>query len=121
MIEKGVCGGVVMIILCFVEVNNFYIEQNYNLSKLNVYFGYFDMNNLYGGVMIEFFFVRDFKWLSVNEILEFDIMNVDKNVKNGYILEVIFEYLSYLYDVYNDLLLVLELLFIIIEDLFFYC
>lgn len=48
-------------------------------------------------------------------------MNVDKNVKNGYILEVIFEYLSYLYDVYNDLLLVLELLFIKIEDLFFYC
>lgn len=46
-----------MMILCYVEVNNFYIEKIYVLSKLNVYLGYFDMNNLYGGVMIEVLFV----------------------------------------------------------------
>lgn len=69
MIEKGIWGGVVMMILCYVEVNNFYIEKIYDLSKLNVYLGYFDMNNLYGGVMIEVLFVWDFCWFSVEEIL----------------------------------------------------
>lgn len=121
MIECGICGGVVMMIMCYVEVNNCYILESYDLSKLNVYFGYFDMNNLYGGVMVEFLFVGNFCWLSEKEILEFEILNVDKNDKMGYILEVILEYLVYLYDCYNDLLLVLEKFFIKVEDLLFYC
>lgn len=110
-----------MMIMCYVEVNNCYILESYDLSKLNVYFGYFDMNNLYGGVMVEFLFVGNFCWLSEKEILEFEILNVDKNYKMGYILEVILEYLVYLYDCYNDLLLVLEKFFIKVEDLLFYC
>lgn len=121
MIEKGVRGGVAMITSRFAEANNPYIEQNYNPSKPNVYLGYFDMNNLYGGAMIESFPVRDFKWLSANEISELDIMNVDKNAKNGYILEVTLEYPSHLHDVHNDLPLAPESLSIKIEDLSPYC
>lgn len=71
--------------------------------------------------MVEYFFVRDFYWFSEKEILEFDILNVDKDVLIGYILEVIFEYLRYLYDEYNDFFLVLELFIIKVEELFFYC
>lgn len=121
MIEKGVRGGVAMITSRFAEANNPYIEQNYNPSKPNVYLGYFDMNNLYGGAMIESLPVRDFKWLSANEISELDIMNVDKNAKNGYILEVTLEYPSHLHDVHNDLPLAPESLSIKIEDLSPYC
>lgn len=79
------------------------------------------MNNLYGGAMIESLPVRDFKWLSANEISELDIMNVDKNAKNGYILEVTLEYPSHLHDVHNDLPLAPESLSIKIEDLSPYC
>lgn len=68
MIEKGIWGGVVMMIIWYVEVNNLYILEIFDENKLREYLGYFDMNNFYGGVMLELLFVGDFGWLIDNEI-----------------------------------------------------
>lgn len=68
MIEKGIWGGVVMMIMWYVEVNNLYILEIFDENKLKEYLGYFDMNNFYGGVMLELLFVGDFGWLIENEI-----------------------------------------------------
>lgn len=79
------------------------------------------MNNLYGGAMIEALPVRYFRWLSAEEISQFDIRNIDKNAKTGYILEVTIEYPSHLHDLHNDLPLAPESLSIKMEDLSPYC
>lgn len=121
MIERGVRGGVAMMTLRYAEANNPYIGRTYDPSKPNIYLGYFDMNNLYGGAMIEALPVRDFRWLSAKEVSELDIRNIDKNSKTGYILEVTIEYPSHLHNLHNDLPLAPESLSINIEDMSPYC
>lgn len=79
------------------------------------------MNNLYGGAMVEPLPVGNFCWLSEKEILELEILNVDKNDKTGYILEVTLEYPAHLHDCHNDLPLAPEKLSIKVEDLSPYC
>lgn len=121
MIEKGVRGGVAMMTLRYAEANNPYIQESYDSSKPNVYLGYFDMNNLYGGAMVEHLPVRDCHWLSEKETSELDILNVDKDASTGYILEVTLEYPRHLHDEHNDLPLAPESLIIKVEDLSPYC
>lgn len=121
MIEKGVRGGVAMMTLRYAEANNPYIQESYDSSKPNVYLGYFDMNNLYVGAMVEHLPVRDFHWLSEKETSELDILNVDKDASTGYILEVTLEYPRHLHDEHNDLPLAPESLIIKVEDLSPYC
>lgn len=121
MIERGIRGGVAMMTMRHAEANNCYIPESYDPSKPNVYLGYFDMNNLYGGAMVEPLPVGNFCWLSEKEILELEILNVDKNDKTGYILEVTLEYPAHLHICHNDLPLAPEKLSIKVEDLSPYC
>lgn len=66
MIEKGIRGGVAMMTTRHAEANNPDIPETFDEKKPREYLGYFDMNNLYGGAMLEPVPVRDFGWLSDN-------------------------------------------------------
>ena len=64
---------------------------------------YWDMNNLYGTVMsFGYLPYKDFKWLSKEEIIEFDLGSISENSKIGYILEVDLVYPKELHDLHND-------------------
>lgn len=121
MIERGVRGGVAIMTLRHTAANNVYIPESYNSSKPSVYLRYFDMNNLYGGAMVEPLPVGNFCWLSEKEISELEILNVEKDAKTGYIIEVTLDYPAHLHDYHNDLLLAPEKLSIKVEDLSPYC
>jgi hypothetical protein len=121
MIEKGIRGGVSMMTMRYAEANNPYIEESYDPAKPNVYLGYFDMNNLYGGAMIEPLPINDFQWLSDEEISDLDVLSVEKDAETGYILEVTLDYPSHLHDFHNDMPLAPESLSIKVEDLSPYC
>ena len=105
-IEKEMRGGISYIAKRHSKANNKYIE-NYDRSECNsieesVFIMYFDANNLYGWVMIQYLQYGGFKWLSKKEIDEFDLNLVKENSSTGYILEFVLEYPSDLHDLHND-------------------
>lgn len=121
MIERGIRGGVAMMITRHAEANNPYIPETFDENKPREYLGYYDMNNLYGGAMLEPLPVGDFCWLSNDEIAHLDIMNITKNSEMGYILEVTLTYPDKLHDHHSDLPLAPESVNILVDDLSPYC
>ncbi|XP_062569833.1 uncharacterized protein LOC134231854, partial [Saccostrea cucullata] len=103
MIEKGIRGGVAMMTTRHAEANNPYIPETFDENKPKEYLGYFDMNNLYVGAMLEPLPVGDFGWLTGNEISQLNVMNIQKNSDIGYILEVTLSYPENLHDLHSDL------------------
>ena len=121
MIERGIRGGVAMMITRHAEANNPYLPETFDENKPREYLGYYDMNNLYGGAMLEPLPVGDFCWLSNDEIAHLDIMNITKNSEMGYILEVTLTYPDKLHDHHSDLPLAPESVNILVDDLSPYC
>lgn len=121
MIEKGIRGGVAMMTTRHAEANNPYIPETFDENKPKEYLGYFDMNNLYGGAMLEPLPVGDFGWLTENEISQLDVMNIQKNSDIGYILEVTLSYPENLHDIHSDLPLAPESVTVHVDDLSPYC
>jgi hypothetical protein len=130
MIEGGVRGGVSMITTRHARANNPYIKERYDPNQPNVYLGYFDMNNLYGGAMVKplpkgdfrWLMVKplpkgDFRWLCRKEISDLDIMNIQNDAATEYILEVTLDYPDH----HNDLPLAAQSLSIKVDDLSPYC
>ena len=83
------------------KANNKYMK-NYDNTKKSVYVMYFDANNLYGWSMTQYLPYDGFKWMTEEEINDFDFSLAEKNSLNGYILEVDLEYPSELHDLHND-------------------
>ena len=80
-----------------------YISKRYSKSDENTDFMYWDMNNLYGTVMIfEYLTYGDFKFLSEEIIKVFDLDKISENSLIGYILKVDLEYPEELHDSHND-------------------
>lgn len=121
MIEKGIRGGVAMMTTRHAEANNPYIPETYDENKPREYLGYFDMNNLYGGAMLEPLPVGDFGWLTENEISQLDVMNIQKKSDIGYILEVTLSYPENLHDLHSDLPLAPESVTVHVDNLSPYC
>ena len=94
-IEKGIRGGVSYISKRYAKANNKYIS-NYNSKEPSNYITYLDANNLYGWAMSQNLPTGGFKWLSPNEI------DLRKETKKGYILEVDLEYPEHLHESHND-------------------
>ena len=69
---------------------------------LSKYIIYLDANNLYGSAMCEPLPVRDFKWLSDEEIDNFNILKISDYSENGYILEVDIKYPKELHNTHSD-------------------
>ncbi|XP_071640863.1 uncharacterized protein [Temnothorax longispinosus] len=80
--------------------NNKYM-QSYEPSKPSSYLMYFDVNNLYGWAMSQPLPYADFKW--VDDVTDFNIMDVALDSSIGYILEVDLEYPQHLHDAHTDL------------------
>ena len=78
-----------------------YISKRYSKSDQNTEIMYWDANNLYGWVMIQDLPYCGFKFLTREEIDNFDL-NISENSLIGYILEVDLEYCKKLHNSHSD-------------------
>lgn len=99
MINKGIRGGFSCAIKKYAKSNNQFIAD-YNPDLPTTHIIYLDLNNLYGGIMMQHFAYRGFRW--VRQVDKFDIFaNQDKKI--GYILEVDVEIPIHAHDRLKDL------------------
>ncbi|KAJ8915891.1 hypothetical protein NQ315_015504 [Exocentrus adspersus] len=86
-------------------LNEDFAHLTYNPEEDMRYLLYVDANNLYGSAMSQYLPHLNFKWLSPEEISNFDIMQQcnDHNSGVGYILEVDIAYGQELQDAHDEL------------------
>lgn len=102
MLESGIRGGMVLVSKRFVRANNKYLKS-FNPSLPSNYIVSVDVNNLYGSSMsLNKLPVSNFKWLSVEEIKEFNLNLYDAQSDIGFILEVDLSYPEELHDLHNE-------------------
>ena len=97
MFEQGIRGGVSMITNRYSKANNRYMKD-FDETKPSKYIEYLDANNLYGWAMRENLPVRDFQWMSEEELRAGDW----EHSRVPCILEVDLEYPKDLHDLHND-------------------
>ena len=100
MIEEGIRGGVSMISNRFSKANNPYMGDKYDSKYPTKCVTYLDANNLYGWAMSKPLPIRNFKWMTEEDL------NNWRNIPC--ILEVDLEYPQDLHDLHNDYPLVPE-------------
>ncbi len=93
MVEKGIRGGISMITKRYAKANNKYINC-YDKDQMSVYIPYLDANNLYGWAMRHELPVKDFRWISEDELENWE--------SKPCILEVDLEYPKELHDFHNE-------------------
>ena len=86
-IEAGIRGGVSVITHRYAK-SNIPGEDDYDDTKPTEYLIYWDANNLYGWAMSQYLPIKDFRWLSADEIAKLNIMDLKDDANIGYILEV---------------------------------
>ncbi len=96
-IMKGIRGGLSQCSKRYAKANHKYMKQ-YNKDLESEFLIYLDANNLYGWAMSQNLPYANFRWLSREEI---DNFNLAENI--GCILEVDLEYPRDLHDLHNDL------------------
>ena len=94
MFEKGIRGGVSMILNRLGQANNKFMEEKFDSSRPSKFISYLDANNLYGWAMMKPLPVGDFEWMSPLELESWE--------KEPCILEVDLEYPKELHDLHND-------------------
>ena len=100
--ESGIRGGVSTITGRYAK-SNIPDTEDYDPSLPPSYISYLDMNNLYRTVMQFSLPICGFRWLSLSEIKELKIMEIDDDAEIGYTLEVDLDYPEHLHDAHNDL------------------
>ncbi|XP_046387447.1 uncharacterized protein LOC124157025 [Ischnura elegans] len=101
MTENGIRGGISQCCKRYSKANNKYMRE-YDASIPNRYLLYLDANNLYGWAMSQPLPRGSFKWLSEEEIREFNLNISDDNPK-GYFLEVDLDYPDNIHETHSDL------------------
>ena len=101
-LESGLRGGRSQVSLRYGCANNKFIP-NYNKDLEDSYIIYFDVNNLYGGMLTLFLPTSNFQWLSHNEILHFDVEKNYQDPNIGYILEIDLHFDSKIHNKLKDL------------------
>lgn len=91
MVEKGIRGGMCMVVKRHAEANNQYLPD-YEPEKPESYITYLDANNLYGWAMIQYLPTGNYRWLKPERWSEENFLNVPDDSKTGYIFEVDLDY-----------------------------
>ena len=120
LILRGIRGGVS-------QISNRYSRANvpgtpdYDPTLPNKYILYLDANNLYGHAMSQPLPTGRFKFLSEEEILQFDLNSIGVDDETGYILDVDLRYPPELHESHSDLPLAPESLLVTPEMLSPHC
>ena len=93
MVEKGIRGGISTITKRYAKANNKYIKD-YDKGQMSVYIPYLDTNNLYGWAMRHKLPVKDFRWMSEDELENWE--------SKPCIFEVDLEYPKELHDFHSE-------------------
>ncbi|CAH1639518.1 unnamed protein product [Spodoptera littoralis] len=102
LLEKGIRGGLAQCSRRHAEANNKYLPH-FNESEPSSYLIYLDCNNLYGYAMMKKLPISEFKFLTLEEISNFDVITISDDNDYGYILEVDLIYPNYLHNKHKDL------------------
>ena len=97
MFKRGIRGGVSVISNRYSKANNRYMKD-FDETKPSKYIEYLDANNLYGWAMCENLPVRDFQWMSEEELRA----GCWEHSRVPCILEVDLEYPKDLHNLHND-------------------
>jgi len=100
-IESGIRGGIAAISGRYANANN-PLLPDYDPQKPTSYIIYLNANNLYGAFQSESLPVGDFRFLSQQEIAEFELESVPENSPTGYIISCDLEYPKYLHESHSD-------------------
>ena len=98
MVEKGIRGGISQISHRYAE-SNYPGMETYDDKKQKKILTYQDANALYAWAMPQLLPTKCFPWVSPDQV---DFLNVPKDSKIGYILEVDLEYPEELHNKHND-------------------
>jgi len=101
MVENNMRGGIATISQRYGRANNPLVE-GYDPSKPNIWITYLDANNLYGTAMSEPLPKVNVRFLSQDEISDFDIMKIPIHSDTGYIVECDLQYPSELHVLHSD-------------------
>ena len=101
LFERSLRGGISVISHRYFEANNQYLST-YNPNKEKSYIIYLDCNNLYGYAMSQPLPTDNFKFLTEQEIENFDIKSLTDESSVGAIFEVDLKYPKHLHDLHND-------------------
>ena len=101
MIENSMRGGIATISQRYASANNPYVD-GYDESKEKRYITYLDANSLYATAQSEPLPVGNFRFLSDEEMSDFDLDTIEADAEIGYIVECDLEYPSHLHDMHND-------------------
>lgn len=100
MIELGTRGGISMVTKKYSKANHKLIED-YDCSKEEQHIMYLDANNLYGWAMSQPLPYGFMRFLTEEEINQFNLQKIAIDAKEGYILEVDLDYPNHLHDDHN--------------------
>ena len=99
-VERGIRGGISQCSNRYCRANNPYVTD-YNPTEDTTYLMYYDVNNLYGSVMMQHLLYGGFEW--VDNVEQDFPWNVADDSEIGYILEVDLDYPQHIPDSYKDL------------------
>jgi len=101
MVENNMRGGFATISHRYARANNPLVE-GYDPPKPPSWLSYTDCNNLYGEAMSRPLSVRNFRFLSQEKIVDFDVMKIPTHSDSGYIVECDLQYSPELHDLHSD-------------------
>jgi len=97
MLRSNIRGG-----LSYVNQRHFDVEEESKLREEDVSLLYVDANNLYGAAMRFPLPLRDFQWMTKDEIDLFSMSQISKEASRGFILDVDLEYPEELHEIHSS-------------------
>ena len=101
MLENSMRGGIATISKRYASANNQYVE-GYNDSQPSRFITYLDANSLYATAQSQPLPIGNFRFLSEQQIRDFNLDIIKADAAIGYILECDVEYPTKLHDEHND-------------------